>query len=312
MIVSGPAHAVCGWPLTSISDDPAMKSIVVSVATICTLLVGDGLQGSASAEPVSVGIVPSVDVPAPPFTGRDAGRGGQAARIEFDVDELYDEMSAWYRLAYVQGGTRLQVFEHYAVGTLTAEDMLRSETIAWQVANQVVEPHNRSMAADALPDWAHVRTGNNTGPSAGLMFTLAYLDLLTPGALVGSVRVAGTGGISSNGFAFTVSGIDVKVATAMLTRPDVVFVPGLPKSIEHVTIVESQSGHVPDIGDIAEWLNLSGYEQAGRSAAAEPETPAVVVVHDLRQALAWLCGRSNSASVCAIAHRSASIRIGTQ
>ena len=29
-----------------------------------------------------------------------------------DDAELYDGMSTWYRLAYLNGGTRLQVFEH--------------------------------------------------------------------------------------------------------------------------------------------------------------------------------------------------------
>jgi hypothetical protein len=288
-----------------------MKSIIASVATICTLLVSDGLQGAVSADSVRVGIVPAVDVPAPAFTGQNAGRGGQAARIELE-GELYDELSAWYRLAYVQGGTRLQVFEDYANSTLGADsDILRSASIAWQVANQVVEPDNRSTAADNLPLWAHVRTGNNTGPSAGLLFTLFYIDLLTPGALVGNLRVAGTGGIAIDGVAFSVSGIDVKIATALLTQPDVIFIPGLPTVIDNVTIVESQSNRVPDGGDIADWLNLSGFEHAGRGAASNPGKAAVVLVHDVRQALAWLCGRTDSASVCAAAQRSAGIRFGT-
>ena len=291
-----------------------MKSIIISVATIFTLLASDGLQGTVSADSANVGVVPAVDVPAPVFTGENAGRGGQAARIELDDGELYDGMSAWYRLAYVQGGTRLQVFEHYPVGTLGADsDMLQSETVAWHVANEVVEPQNRSTASDHLPRWAHVRTGNNTGPSAGLMFTLAYIDLLTPGALVGNLRVAGTGGIAIDGLAFRVTGVDVKVVTAMLTRPDVVFTTELPKLIEHATIITSHSNRDRTLGHtIAEWLNLSGYEQAGRVAAGHPGTAAVVVVHDVRQALAWLCGRSDSASTCAIADRSASILIGTQ
>ena len=149
--------------------------------------------------------------------------GGQAARIELDDDELADGMSTWYRLAYVSRGTRLQVFEHSAIATVGPEsDMMRFETIAWRLANQVVEPENRSTASEELPHWAHVRTGDTDGPSAGLMMALAYIDLLTPGALVGEMRVAGTGGIRPDGLAFPVHGIDVKVATAMLdsTRRD--------------------------------------------------------------------------------------------
>jgi hypothetical protein len=143
------------------------------------------------------------------------------------------------------------------------------------------------------------------------MMALAYIDLLTPGPLVGDMRVAGTGGIRPDGLAFAVKGIDVKVATAMLTRPDVIFVTKPPKSVENVTIVQSQKERIPADGyTVGEWLNVAGYEQAGRVAAGHAGTAPVVVLHDLRQALAWLCGRTDGASVCAAAHRSESIPIG--
>ena len=100
--------------------------------------------------------------------------------------------------------------------------------------------------------------------------------------------MAGTGGIEADGLAIPMMGIDVKVVTAMLTRPDVIFVTEPPTLVENVT----------------------GYEQAGRVAAGNPGTVPVVVVHDLRQALAWLCGRTDGASVCAVASRSASLPIG--
>jgi hypothetical protein len=291
----------------------------VSVATMFTLLVGDGLAGivpTEAAVAAGIHVGAAVDVPSPGFwDSEDAvGRGGQAARIELDDAELYDGMSTWYRLAYINRGTRLQVFEHSPVATVGPEsDTMRIEAIAWQLANEVVEPENRSTASDHLPLWAHVRTGKTDGPSAGLMMTLAYIDLLTPGALVGDMRVAGTGGIRPDGFAFRVKGIDVKVATAMLTRPDVIFVTKPPTLIENVTIVQSQKERTPADGyTVGEWLNVTGYEQAGRDAAAHPGTAPVVVVHDLRQALAWLCGRTDGASVCALALRSEGMPIGTQ
>ena len=290
----------------------------VSIATLFTLLVSDGLAGNVPAEaasPAGTRIRPVVDVPSPGFWDSEAGvrRGGQAARIELDDDELYDGMSTWYRLAYLDGGTRLQVFEHSPVATVGPEsDMMRIETFAWRLANEVVEPENRSTDADHLPLWAHVRTGNTDGPSAGLMMTLAYIDLLTPGALVGDMRVAGTGGIRPDGLAFPVKAIDVKVATAMLARPDVIFVTRPPTQRENVTIVQSQKERIPADGyTVGEWLNVAGYEQAGRVAASHSGKASVVVVHDLRQALAWLCGRTHGASVCGLALRSQGIPIGT-
>jgi len=78
-------------------------------------------------------IRPAVDVPSPGFWDSEAavGRGGQAARIELDDNELYDGMSTWYRLSYVDGGSRLQVFEHSPIATVSPEsDMMRIETVA--------------------------------------------------------------------------------------------------------------------------------------------------------------------------------------
>ena len=293
-----------------------MASRFVSVATLFTLLVSHGLAGNVPAEAASTAgthIRPVVDVPSPGFwDSEDAvGRGGQAVRVELDDAELYDGMSTWHWLAFLNGGTRLQVFEHFPIATVGPEsDMMQFENYAWQLANETVEPQNRSISSDHLPLWAHVRTGGTDGPSAGLMFALAYIDLLTPGALVGDLRVAGTGGIRPDGLAFSVKGIDVKVAAAMLTRPDVVFVTRPPKSVENVTIVQSQKDRIPTDGyTVGESLNVFGYEQAGRVAAGHQGTVPVVVVHDLGQALAWLCGRTNGASVCAAAHRSVKIPV---
>jgi hypothetical protein len=310
----------CDQPCTlARRRSPALKSTVVSLAAIVISLAASVLVGDvslASDDPAAVGLGAVVDVPSPGFWDSESGvgRGGQAARIELNDDELSDGMSIWYRLAYLDGGTRLQVFEHSPIASVGPEsDMMRIETIAWRLANEVVEPENRSTASDDLPLWAHVRTGNTDGPSAGLIMALAYIDLLTPGALVGDLRVAGTGGIRPDGLAFPVKGIDVKVATAMLTRPDVIFVTKPPTLVEHVTIVQSQQERIPTDGyTVGEWLNVSGYELAGRDAAGQPGTAAIVVVHDLRQALAWLCGRTDGSSVCAAAVSSASLPIGTK
>jgi hypothetical protein len=134
-----------------------MASRFVSVATLFTLLGGDGLAGIVPTEAAATGgthVRPVVDVPSPGFWDSEdgVGRGGQAARIELDDAELHDGMSTWYRLAYLKGGTRLQVFEHSAVATVGPEsDVMRIETIAWRLANEVVEPVNRSTAFDHLP-----------------------------------------------------------------------------------------------------------------------------------------------------------------
>jgi PDZ domain-containing protein len=52
------------------------------------------------------------------------------------------------------------------------------------------------------------------GPSAGLMFSLAIYDTLTPGSLSGGGRVAGTGEIAADGSVGAIGGIQQKIVGA--------------------------------------------------------------------------------------------------
>lgn len=59
-----------------------------------------------------------------------------------------------------------------------------------------------------------VDAGNVGGPSAGLMFTLGIYDTLTPGALTGGNKIAGTGTIDGAGTVGPIGGIQQKLAGA--------------------------------------------------------------------------------------------------
>lgn len=65
-----------------------------------------------------------------------------------------------------------------------------------------------------LPVTVTLNTGQVGGPSAGLMFTLAIYDALTPGSLTGGQRVAGTGTIADGGAVGPISGIRQKMVGA--------------------------------------------------------------------------------------------------
>lgn len=52
------------------------------------------------------------------------------------------------------------------------------------------------------------------GPSAGLMFSLAIYDMLTPGSLTGGQSVAGTGTIDASGVVGSIGGIQQKIVGA--------------------------------------------------------------------------------------------------
>lgn len=63
------------------------------------------------------------------------------------------------------------------------------------------------------------------GPSAGAMFALAIYDKLTPGALTGGQRVAGTGEISGDGTVGAIGGIRQKMVGAAADGTEVFLVP---------------------------------------------------------------------------------------
>jgi len=59
-----------------------------------------------------------------------------------------------------------------------------------------------------------INAGDVGGPSAGMMFSLAVYDKLTPGALTGGATIAGTGTISSVGTVGPIGGIQQKLVGA--------------------------------------------------------------------------------------------------
>jgi len=65
-----------------------------------------------------------------------------------------------------------------------------------------------------FPVKVSINAGDVGGPSAGMMFSLAIYDKLTPGALTGGVNIAGTGTIDSAGAVGPIGGIQQKLVGA--------------------------------------------------------------------------------------------------
>jgi PDZ domain-containing protein len=63
------------------------------------------------------------------------------------------------------------------------------------------------------------------GPSAGTMFALAIYDKLTPGALTGGVKVAGTGEMAPDGTVGPIGGVRQKMAGASHHKAKIFLVP---------------------------------------------------------------------------------------
>ena len=76
-----------------------------------------------------------------------------------------------------------------------------------------------------LPFQVDIETGDIGGPSAGLAFTLALIDELSPGALTGDQNVAITGTIDLNGDVGAIGGLPQKVSAVHQNGVRVFLVP---------------------------------------------------------------------------------------
>jgi PDZ domain-containing protein len=80
-------------------------------------------------------------------------------------------------------------------------------------------------AVRSFPFPLTISSGDIGGPSAGLMWTLGLIELLTPGELTGGRNIAGTGQIFPNGRVGPIGGIEQKVVAAEHAGATVFFAP---------------------------------------------------------------------------------------
>ncbi len=107
-----------------------------------------------------------------------------------------------------------------------------SETVAVKLNARPDDPSKAQLGVTLsnaftyrFPVDIRIDTGKVGGPSAGLAFTLAILDRLTPGRLLGGERVAVTGTIELNGTIGPVGGVDHKTEAAVRQGADLFIVP---------------------------------------------------------------------------------------
>ena len=124
-----------------------------------------------------------------------------------------------------------------------------------------------------LPYPVTIDTGQVGGPSAGLAFTLAVLDVLTPGEITGGAQVAVTGTIDGLGNVGPIGGIGQKAAAVREAGADVFIVPA-----SEADQARARAGDVQVIG--VETLDdaLSALDELGGNAldlqAPEVDQPA--------------------------------------
>jgi PDZ domain-containing protein len=135
-----------------------------------------------------------------------------------------------------------------------------------------IVPEDRIVGAD-LPVDVFIDSGTVGGPSAGLAFSLAVLDVLTPGELTGGHRVAVTGTIALDGTVGPVGGGAQKAITVRDAGYEVFLVP-----LAEVEPIREAVGHdveVIGVGTLEDALRAldslggnAGSLLAGASAAS--------------------------------------------
>lgn len=105
------------------------------------------------------------------------------------------------------------------------------------------------------------------GPSAGLAFTLAIIDDLTPGSLTGGRRVAVTGTIAPDGSVGEVGGVEQKAITARTNGVQLMIVPKA-----EVADARRGAGHVRVVGVENIDQALAALHRAGGAEVPPPST----------------------------------------
>jgi PDZ domain-containing protein len=109
--------------------------------------------------------------------------------------------------------------------TVKGDQGVRTETIAAQNVQGVDHPIIGIGPVNNFPFPITISSGQIGGPSAGLMWTLGLIDLLTAGDLTGGRVIAGTGMIGPGGTVFPIGGVQQKVVAAEQAGAVVFFCP---------------------------------------------------------------------------------------
>ena len=146
----------------------ARTSIFVALTVAVTSLAGDGLCGGvtiAFSKQVRGEVTPSLDIAAsqPQATEDGIRVGAQAARIEVGDAHFDDGSLAWYRLAYINGGNRLQVFEDYRRERRHRNRDRTREEQALRLANEGTGSTGAQNSPE-LPDRAESGPATTPGP----------------------------------------------------------------------------------------------------------------------------------------------------
>jgi PDZ domain-containing protein len=128
------------------------------------------------------------------------------------------------------------ILEGMAVGDVVEIELRRDDktlVVVVELAEREDDPTTPMIGISATaanprfeyPFPVEIDAGLVGGPSAGMMYALGVLEVLTPGDLTGGHIVAGTGTIDSNGRVGAIGGVRQKVVAAEAAGAEVMLVP---------------------------------------------------------------------------------------
>lgn len=123
-----------------------------------------------------------------------------------------------------------EVLEPAAPGDIVSVEVERAgETLSFEVElvaeEEVPDRPIIGIYVRDLPFWVEIDPGIVGGPSAGLMYSLAIMEALTPESLAGGAVVSGTGEVDLDGNVGSIGGVRQKVVAAEAAGAEYMLVP---------------------------------------------------------------------------------------
>jgi Lon-like protease len=128
-----------------------------------------------------------------------------------------------------QAGQRITAAGEGTTLTFTVRPLGETKSRRVRLAPALIAGQDRAVIGVSLvenfPFPIDIESGDIGGPSAGLMWTLGVIDLLTPGDMTSGRTIAGTGTIDVSGDVGEIGGVEDKVVAAERAGAVVFFVP---------------------------------------------------------------------------------------
>jgi len=258
-------------------------AIVIAVLVTC---------GAVSISSTDVRSAPAGRTsPAPDVVADYAG--GIAARLR-TADGRAVDGDLFLLMATAGSDVRARVYEETPLthDNGVAPDVVESNAIAVATVETVWPTDVDVLEFTAAP---------GGGPSGGITYVIAYLNVLTNGAFTGELRVAATGELDADGYVGPVEAIAEKTAAAHLAGVDVLFTSVFPET----EVADMHAGRL--IGEmfrardtpapLAEERNWTSYRTWGETRRADGMD--VVGVHHVGDVAAYLCG-AGSDTACTV------------